>query len=491
MFKPQGIVRPLGMALAITLGFGTVLGLVVGWGMTIWDGLQSKHYINDSLLVGADGTPLIHRYHTYNAYYQKETFHALDGGEVPNPKENRHFLQGASLPIARHNINSSRLLSIAGRFSDEETPPTVWYFVTSESRASRSYFVGYNTESKLCVGYIGKSGMRPDMPPVDERFSLDADKLAGGTAFARRYYDVPYPYYFGNVDRPGDIPSWKAIMVSPNGLLKVDLRMGSVTTMMESADLIAAGILEATETAKLAKEREPDKQPHQLLAVRTPDQVLVIDASGKRHSAYAIPEGLRDQGFMFYELDGGTALLTVGRLLPERNRREELSWIDSQGKVLRRAEATLGEASPNYDANLARTTALVIPSPLALAVASAVAMPIDYRTSGLAPDYFTALRHSLAVFWPPLLMVVLLSVALAWYCWNRHARYYQPYGAVWIVFVLLTGVPGLVGYLFHRRWPVLETCPACKQQIPRDRETCAKCGAEAPKPELNGCEVFA
>jgi hypothetical protein len=49
----------------------------------------------------------------------------------------------------------------------------------------------------------------------------------------------------------------------------------------------------------------------------------------------------------------------------------------------------------------------------------------------------------------------------------------------------------LVGYLFHRRWPVMDACPACGRPVPRDRDSCAACGAEFPPPALKGIEVFA
>ena len=135
--------------------------------------------------------------------------------------------------------------------------------------------------------------------------------------------------------------------------------------------------------------------------------------------------------------------------------------------------------------------ALAVPAPVVLAFLATVVEPLEHLEIGLEPNYSAALARSLAVWWPALLVVSLLSAALAWYCCRRHRRYYQPASGVWFVFVLLTGVPGLVAYLFHRRWPVLEKCPACGQDVPRDREACASCGAAFPAPEPKGCEVFA
>jgi hypothetical protein len=48
-----------------------------------------------------------------------------------------------------------------------------------------------------------------------------------------------------------------------------------------------------------------------------------------------------------------------------------------------------------------------------------------------------------------------------------------------------------LGYLFCRRWPPQEPCPACSHEAPRDRESCAACGADFPEPAPEGIEVFA
>ena len=61
MSKPQGIVRPLGLALVLAIGFGAVFALAAGWGIAIWEGLHPNHCVSENLVVRADGTPLIQR----------------------------------------------------------------------------------------------------------------------------------------------------------------------------------------------------------------------------------------------------------------------------------------------------------------------------------------------------------------------------------------------------------------------------------------------
>ena len=158
---------------------------------------------------------------------------------------------------------------------------------------------------------------------------------------------------------------------------------------------------------------------------------------------------------------------------------------------MRSAEVALGKANPRYAENEAWTASLIAPLPAVTTFLATVATPLEYCGNGWAANYSAALAHCLAAWWPPLLVVWLLSVALAWYCCRRHRRYCQSASGLWFVFVLLLGLPGLVAYLFHRRWPVLEKCPNCGQVVPRDRQACAQCGAAFPPPEPKGCEVFA
>jgi hypothetical protein len=57
--------------------------------------------------------------------------------------------------------------------------------------------------------------------------------------------------------------------------------------------------------------------------------------------------------------------------------------------------------------------------------------------------------------------------------------------------VLLLGLPGFFGYWLEHRRPKLESCDACDEIVPRDREACAACDAQFPTPPLMGTEIFA
>jgi hypothetical protein len=487
MYKPSGIVRPIGLAIVLAIGFGTVFALVVVWGASIWESLHATSGSYENLIVRADGTPLIQRT-TYDRYQQIVTLHALDGSQVaPRDMASADSLTGAALGTGRQNIHfplegNARI----EEFNDRQSPPNFWYFIHDGARDGRGYFVGYNSRNKLCVGFIGRNGSCSEEPPVEQWFPMDGFKMASRAGFSRSIRSDSW----NGSDHVLDFSPYKIAMISGNQLIEVDLQERSVRPLLKSANVMSMGMLTTPPISKAGEEkRHADLREKR--AVRTADQVFVLDASEKLSSTYVIPEALRDEDFTIYELSGRSALVTVSRRLPDGRQREELSWIDASGKVLRQGGVSLDGGSSHSDAREAWQAIAVVPSPLALALMVMLGPISDHLRNGLAPSYATALLQVLSAAWPAMLVIALLSAALAWYCYRRNRRYYQAASAAWFVFIFLAGVPGLVGYLFHRRWPVLEKCPACGQGVPRDREACAKCGAAFPVPQPKGCEIFA
>jgi hypothetical protein len=135
----------------------------------------------------------------------------------------------------------------------------------------------------------------------------------------------------------------------------------------------------------------------------------------------------------------------------------------------------------------------VVPAPLVVGGFIGIGRPSDLINEDLEAAYPAALSRALTEFWPALLLAQLVAVGLSVLCYRRQARY-GARGAervVWPLFVLALGLPGWAGYRFGRSWPVLEPCPACEVEVPRDRAGCVRCAVEFPRPALKGTEVFA
>jgi len=487
MRKATGTVRRLGLAVVLAVGFGAVYGFACGWGISIWQGLHVRPAgVYEYLTVRADGTPLIQR-NVYSEGRAAATYHAMNGAEVPRANKNGpddwQWLAGA--PLAMPRRDTMFLLSGYARVRrfNFNYSQTNWYFIHDGARDGHGYFVGYDVPSKLCAGFIGRNGSSPDLPPVEQWFPVDGVKMANSTAFLQAYgYDIS--------QLAEDFESQKVVMISADQLLEVDLRAGSVRRLMESADLIGGGHLTAAvSTSKVGGRKASHPSLHLEYAVRTPDRVIILDVSGTQRAEYLLPEELRGRSFTWYEIGAGKALVHIGPRSADPSSPHELFCIDVSGKILQRTEfSTRGSVGP-YEG--AWATAMVVPVPAILVFLTLLVLPLSQVPTGAELNYATALAHGLAESWPSLLVVTLLSVVLAWYCCRRQRRYHQSSGVGWFVFVLLLGLPGLVGYLFHRGWPVLEKCPACGHDVPRDRGACADCGAAFPPPPAKGCEVFA
>jgi hypothetical protein len=481
----MGIFRPLGLALVLAIGFEMVLGFAVGYVSLVV--MQRGDFIRERLMIRADGTPVINRSAESVGGMPVRTYYFLDRSEAPHPIYAEVWPECALLDMpgeVKAGL-SSRENACIGRFSDARADtPKYWYFVHDAARDGRGYFVGYDGESRRRAGYIGRDGLRPDRPPVEQCFPVDGVTAFSPPAFTNRSLYVQRSYSNDDI-----YPMWRVDMICGGQLLEVDLRSGSVATIMEAADLRSMETLVTFTRSTAAGDDTPSYHAHAHLAVRTSDRFLIFDAPRTPPTAFLLPEELRDQRqISVYELDAKTVLVQTHRHLHENGEVDELTWIDVSGKVVRRESVPL-EISRRFAEPV--WTALAIPIPLLLDILFTVVGPLSRVAFGESPNYAAALAYDLAESWPVLLFVTLLSAALAWYCFRRQRRYCQRFNGVWLAFVFLLGLPGLVGYLFHRRWPVLEKCPACGQVVPRDRDACAKCGAAFPPPDPKGCEVFA
>lgn len=98
------------------------------------------------------------------------------------------------------------------------------------------------------------------------------------------------------------------------------------------------------------------------------------------------------------------------------------------------------------------------------------------------------------LLWQQLRLIILagalICAAAGWWLGRRY-HFTVATQLKWAVYHLLTGLPGLLGFLCVQEWPASEPCTACKKLRLVDREQCEHCGAEFAPPPRNGIEVFA
>jgi hypothetical protein len=474
----------------LAVGTGVVVAVALVWSFVFADHLFGpvRHY--EYLVVRSDGTPLIA---SSPLASQSEVLRTLDGVEVRDEGPVQTS-SGARIPLLPRDDATAFPLAWEHRiiaFSDDRRPPVYWYFIHDGKMDGSAYFVGYERRSRARVGYIGLHGFQPDGPRAEDCIPVDGRLIVAGTALATpSYYPSGYEPYYGS-------GTGKVRLASGNRVLEVDLRQRSVRTLLEisSAPKGDQEILGLTSYGRPmsranATDDEQIERWRSLLLIRTSGRILLADFAGRVQRSYPLPEELRGTWFGFWEISDGMALIDRTSGTPEGNL-HELSWINTAGKVVRQREVVLESEQRVSPARVAWLAAATVPAPIVAAFAVPLAAGATeigpYEERSVVQTYRRGLPHA----WPALAAVVAAAVAMAWLCYRRQRRYAQPWTIAWVIFVFLGGVPGLAGYLLHRRWPVLEACPACGAVVPRDRERCTHCRAEFPAPSPKGTEVFA
>ncbi len=180
MLKRKAILRSLALAFILAVGFAALLVMFIGWLGSVWEQWRGRSYVIESSGVGDDGKPLIGRC-VVDRGRQHDTYFTLDRIELPASTENGTRATGAALMMPREREFGEFPLDVSDRirlFSRDYPKREFWYFVHDGQRAGHGYFVGYDTESKLRVGFIGRRGYCSEQPARENWFAFDGLALA-------------------------------------------------------------------------------------------------------------------------------------------------------------------------------------------------------------------------------------------------------------------------------------------------------------------------
>lgn len=481
----NAIVGALGLAALLALGFGAVWGGATLWALDIARNLTQGDVVYEDLYIQIDGTPVIQQ--SQGRRFVERTVRTLEG--VPLTEFSPVGAAALAPPAADSFVGLVWQQRLYG-FSVGTSPPQFWYFVHDGRGDGRGYFVGYDSESHVLLGYVGKNGGQRDPPTREEQFAVPG-----------RLLDAPYGqfravthdgYHFGfepdtgyAIRGPEPRPDTKVHLIAGEEVVEVNLSRQSVRPLIKAADAVSVGV-----TMKLLPEtaKAGQAKTETVLVVRGRERLLFVDEKQSERSV-PLPEELRSEPLIPFQLHDGTALVRVGRRIPERQ--EVLYWLGDDAAAQRRRAVPLKGFPAPTPATRWLWLAAGMPSPAALALNALALEPHERVAFGLARDYRQALGDVFAAAWLPLLATTLVAAALAAWVWQRHRRFGGSYGWLWFLFVLVAGWPGVIGYLCHRRWPVLAACPHCGKRAPRDREACMHCARPFPPPAAAGIEVFA
>ncbi len=485
MRRPTGLFPTVVLAALLAVGFAVLWGVFVKWGYETARMLGS-HTLEERLLFLADGTPVVERVKMVNGQSvipPEEQFHDLRGNTVRLPAET-HFLGAVPFYLSRRNGLLTQEQPWQWRLQQLTRPhdPLTWYFVCDGQRHGSGYFVAYDPRDARTVGYLGTNGFRTEVLPAEEHFPFNGDdrgivRNLLNPIGARTPRAMNAPFDLSNA--PG--PELLYVRGDNDTIYRVDLTARSVRVAFTGQPIQSVGLLPRLVPL-------PDGERTTLI-VRTDDAVLELDRRDQVVHRFPIPEDLRDLGFIWYETAAGEFVTRtdVEYDLQLTWARARIDHFDASGRPLRREEATIH--LPGWVDERVLMTGILCP----VVAGELLFVPESLPYYDHWARYAKAVGNRMAVFWPCLLLVFLMTTGLAWMSWRRLVKYgaTRTEQVVWPLFVLVLGLPGWIGFRFARPWPVRRPCPACGVVVPRDRDECAACLAGFPPPALNGTEIFA
>jgi len=501
MPKRQPVVRPLFLATILAVGFGAVIAVAMVWCLTIVGGLLQPERTRENYVVLSDGVPLIESYKGND--YENSTFRTLEGKEIRDVVALRRRLLGGA--------NLAGPADVRGRFYglawpqrliefDEPSRPVIhWYLVHDGRLHGAACFAGYDSQSKLCVGYLGTQGYRPRVPPFEEWFPIDGSLVAAravqGEMSYSRYGILAFNpsgiYGVGTASPEARPDPWSIDLLTDDGLVVCNFRERKAYLVVPGNDLSGFGYSTRAWAPGEKHAKEPGTFRISDLAIRTPSQVIVLDRRIGQRRVYSLPPEIAQVRFTFYERTDGTAL-AVRRWPGQGTVEQQLVEFDAAGKVLSRHRLPpLIMDWRLLPGNRVWHVALLVPSPLAGLYELTTDLAFDYLRTGHATTYAEALVQASREATAAAIVLVIVSAVLAVLTFRRQRVHRLPWAIAWAAFVFLGGIPGFLAYRFHRHWSVREACPACGTWVPRDREACAQCGTDFPRPAPEGIEVFA
>jgi hypothetical protein len=477
--------RPFLMAVTLATGFGTLwFALAVWLGTSIdeaWRG--GNRPPREQFVVGSDGTPLIMTYP--QDIRSPASFRDLNGRDHHLADRDEMlpavYLAGEQATLSFYNspLGWEHRLK---EFVDEQDLTVNWFFVHDGKPQGAGYFVGYERVTNRLAGFIGLSGFRSHAMPASEWIPVRGELIMGYSQWSsetQRGWVI-------RSDR--SVPPPRLVYVpSRNRLRCVDLAARTVATVFESPEPI-----ESVAIGNVSSFSNRDLTNEQPILVRTRQKIYALSHQHEIVRDFTIPIEIDPRStVLWYETGTGLALAEFSPPASTGAFTKEIVYrIADDGAIRDRFELTLqsGSQSPSQETQ-SMLLGLGLPAPAILLAVQ----PVFLREIDRASSYPAAIGATLKSWWPSLTAVLALSSVLAVIAWRRSRAFglsrREQIG--WTALVLLLGLPGFVGFLLHRRWPVREPCPICHTRAARDRAACAECDTRFPEPALKGIEVFA
>ena len=346
------------VAVAVAIAWVVVLGI----GQQLITGLLGPDRSPIEMLhIKLDGTPLVVSRSMDNYSGGRTTYRTLEGEQVElgDDETSLNAQQLSSRPretvLIADPINWGERLTSS---TDYGNPRIFWFTVRDDSREGFVYFVGYDSTTKLPIGFLDRTGFHETPPLPENMFHLQGFVYTYGTWIAGNgRWESPsfYPQFLYGLNKEASPAPWFTFILDEGRIWQIDLRKRTIESFAESDDAISMNFVrepvhtrpvEQPENGKVIEPAEAKTETQRKtvtrLAVRHADRIEVWNATSKKKVVYPLPERLRNlDSLACISLGNEQLLVHIGRGYWERGSKTELVWLDTTGKEVRTEQIEL------------------------------------------------------------------------------------------------------------------------------------------------------
>jgi hypothetical protein len=497
-------------ATSVGLGLTLVAGVAWIWFVVfckdVFEPLSPPQYPPNTLVEQSveflkDGTPILRGIVFKEGGYDKRItrYQDLDGNDITDrtAEWNQQLVPISLRRTVRADTYTPHWTQFILPFSDnQDVPPSIyWYFVYDGKPEVTGYFVGYDTATKGRVGFLGKHGYSTEPLQSNECFQVVLNQgvadIVSSEGINRLYWGASYPRRREGYYHESPFPSYWLFLQTSDQVFCIDLHERTVKPIsIPTSEKVAEVNLQFVQPFTLIIHTE---QHFYLLG---PDMKITYEAT--------IPTSLEVlSNILCYRVADGSLIATTTGGKWKEGLYKKITYItrfNQNGEILSTQQVDLpSQTLTRQNLQMESFYFWLIGSPLPMDFGFFVIGPIEDMLSGVR-TYTESLvamvddlqQSGFGNIWFYIMFYHLYTLLWAWITWKREEKYASTPGQkkMWVIFVYLFGLPGLLGYLAHRKWPHLDKCSSCATTTPVDHSVCRNCGSEWLPPVKKGTEVY-
>lgn len=452
----KAIIYPLGasvlvisLALACSIAFCLIIGwiaiavhqLLLAGGSSLYTNVHVRK--DGHLIVGHTDSRRVTQY--FDAHGNR----VADFESSGKKKDTLDLISLAGPEYARQRDLGLRIDSAAFEMANAaHSPGNMYsYFVNNCDRRGFGYFVNYDATSNRIIGYLGRDGQQQSRPEGESQFDT---RRAATPCILGGYYQGAFEPSRPTVSNPYEA---KDVVISGGVPWLVNLRTATLKRLGAENDVLSASALSGGQLPNPPESEELQRQWTNWYAIRTTNRLILTNVSTHESKAWKLPQPVADEAMSFAFLDGGSQLLAMtidDFQYPQAILRYTLYWITPAGEIEFREQ--VDTKSRSDFSGILLTAMRLSGTPWIDALAEWLVLP-TLKTEPPEAHYLERVKAHLPVSLPWLLLNAVWAVSAIVLARRHGQAHHVPLTFGWYAFLALFGIPGYLGYRWHRHWP--------------------------------------